>query len=63
MNDNGILTVSGTSEGEYVAIYDMSGNQVAVARGCDGATTIDCTGLAKGIYLVSANAGSARFAR
>ena len=50
-------------EGEYVAIYDMSGNQVAIARGCDGATTIDCTGLAKGIYLVSANAGSARFAR
>lgn len=63
MNDNGILTVSGTSEGEYVAVYDMTGNQVAIARGCDGVTTIDCTGLGKGIYLVSANAGSARFAR
>lgn len=62
-SDSGILTVSGTQEGEYVAVYDLTGCQVALVKGHDGATTVDCTDLAKGTYIVSTNAGAAKFVR
>lgn len=62
-SDNGVLTVSGTQEGEYVAVYDLAGCQVALVKGHDGSTTVDCTDLANGTYIVSTNAGAAKFVR
>ncbi len=61
--DGGMLTVSGTSEGEYIAIYDMAGRQAIVAPAKEGSTTVDCTGLADGTYIVSTNNGTAKFIR
>lgn len=61
--DGGMLTVSGTSEGEYIAIYDLAGRQAIVAPAKEGSTTVDCTGLADGTYIVSTNSGAAKFIR
>lgn len=58
-----VLTVSGTAAGGYVAVYDMAGRQVALAKAVGGSTTIDCSGLPKGGYVVSTDAGAARFVR
>ncbi len=62
-SDNGLLTVSGTTEGEYVVVYDPSGRQVAISKAAGESTTIDLTSLAKGTYIVTTNAGSAKFTR
>ena len=58
-----ILTVAGTAEGEYVAVYTTDGRRVALKRAEGDITTIYCSTLAPGLYVVSTDRGCAKFIR
>ncbi len=57
------LHISGTTEGEQIAVYDLTGAQVAQAQGAAYATSVSVAGLAKGIYVVRTAQGTCKFAK
>lgn len=57
------LTVAGTAAGEYVAVYTTDGRRVAIARAEGDITTLDCSSLAPGLYVVSTDRGCSKFIR
>ena len=61
--DGDLLHVSGTTEGERVAIYTLSGAQVLTANGQADATAINVAALQRGVYVVVTQAGARKFIR
>lgn len=61
--DGDVLHVSGTAEGEPVAIYTLSGAQVLTANGQADATAINVSALQRGVYVVVTQAGARKFVR
>lgn len=61
--DGTTLHVSGTAEGERVAIYSLNGAQVLTATAADGATAVDVAALPAGVYMVVTSAGARKFVR
>ena len=57
------VIVSGTKEGEQVAIYNMNGILVATAIAAENSTSIPVQHLSSGVYVVKAGAGTAKFVR
>ncbi len=57
-----LITVTGTSLGESIQIYDITGRIAAATTGAmDGTTTMDVTGMTAGIYTVVSDRTTARF--
>ena len=61
--DGDVLHVSGTVEGEPVAIYTLNGMQVLAAQGQADATAINVSALQSGVYVVVTEAGARKFVR
>ncbi len=57
VQDNNLI-VSGTNAGDKVAVYNMSGVQVASATATGSSTTLGIGDLAKGIYVVATPQGT-----
>jgi len=57
------IQVSGTTEGEWLAVYTTDGRCVAMQQAADGATVIDAPGLPDGVYVVRGNNGSTKFVK
>lgn len=57
------LTISGTNEGEAVAVCNVSGAVVATAKAVGASTTLHVGDLAKGVYIVSCNGKSVKFVK
>ncbi len=60
---DGMLEVSGTEEGEYVVVYDLTGKAVRMVKATGVSTAIDCSDLPAGVYVARANAGVSKFVR
>ena len=52
---DGIITVAGTSAGEEIAIFSLTGTKIATFAAEADKTTIDISKLPKGIYLLRTN--------
>ncbi|MGN0224373.1 MAG: T9SS type A sorting domain-containing protein, partial [Muribaculaceae bacterium] len=63
MVDGSTLHVSGTSEGERLAVYALNGAQVLTASASEGVTAIDVAALPRGVYMVVTAAGARKFVR
>lgn len=61
--DGDNLIVSGTTEGEQVAIYNMNGQLVTAAVATDNSTAIPVQYLNKGVYVVKTTSGTAKFVK
>ena len=59
--DGPTLHISGTTEGEHIAIYSLAGMKVLGATGADTATAIDINDLTPGVYTVATSAGAFKF--
>ena len=57
-DNSGILSVSGTVEGETISVYNVSGQLVAQTSASQDCTEIEAAHLPKGIYIVKGEAGS-----
>lgn len=57
------LYVSGVSAGETVMVYNLNGQLVASAVAQDSSVTVAVGGLDKGVYIVKAAAGTAKFVK
>lgn len=57
-DNSGILSVSGTVEGETISVYNVSGQLVAQTSASQDCTEIEASHLPKGIYIVKGEAGS-----
>lgn len=57
------LIVSGTTEGEAIRVYNLSGVLVAAATGTEVSSTVDIASLQPGIYIVKTSAGVKKFVK
>lgn len=62
LRDN-VLTIAGTSPGEYVAVYTTDGQRVSLTRAESEITTLDCSPLIPGLYIVRTDSGCRKFFR
>lgn len=57
---DGNIQVSGTVEGEWLAVYDLAGKCVAMTQASRNSSVIEASELPAGVYIVRGNNGSAR---
>ena len=57
------LVVSGTTEGETVAVYNLNGQLVATEVAQAQSAVVDVAGLANGVYVAKTAAGVAKFVK
>lgn len=58
---DGSIEVSGTEEGEWLAVYDTAGKCITMAQATAITTSIAIPDLPAGVYIVRGNSGSTRF--
>ena len=57
------LIVSGTTEGEAVAVYNLNGQLVASEIAQGQSAVVDVAGMPNGVYVVKTAAGVAKFVK
>lgn len=60
---NGAINVSGTTEGEWLAVYSTDGKCVAMKQASEGSTLIPAPDLPGGIYIVRGDKSATKFVK